>query len=1012
MSSDSEIPQSPMGEGTSAQSTTSKNAQAGPSVDSNTKKQQEKFSPNIFIRFLRSLFGYRKTSLTIFVFLTFIATVALSSYDNSLEYTVNLPSKNLEKTVLDNSWTSLQKLAKFEHAYTSRGNDYIHDYIEEQIKTYVHEKSYVEYDNDLNYTNNILFKTKYLSYDSVSYYESNNLIVRINGSRDDLPALLLSAHYDSVPSSYGVTDDGFGVASLLGVLNYYVSKNISQPERSIILNFNNNEEFGLYGATSFLSHPWFKQIKYFLNLEGTGAGGKAVLFRATDYGIVKYFKGVRYPHATSLYQQGFNNHLIHSETDYKVYKEKGGIRGLDLAFYKPRDIYHTGGDNIKNVNIKSLWHMLSNTLDFVEIISSQQLDLDDEYLGTENHNSDREFSVYASFLNYFFAITVPQLVIINIIFLVVVPFISFPFLFINLYYKKNWNLNFINVIKFPLSLIFSTLLIKFVTRNIILGLNEFLPNSSFGLIVTSLLALFLFSNYIILNGINFVFKSYKGNNHDEKLIVIIEISFIYWVALIWSSVKLSNNRIGDDHTGEFPLILLFILQSVGATLGLIGWTFGKSNINTIKSRDEAVRPLLSNSGHQNYGTHEYEHEERYNQSLASSLLSSDSDASLLSSSVGSEYFSYDWSIQFLVIVPVSSLIIYNTGNLILDGINKSIQESLEAQNLIYTFIEAFAVIWALPFLPFIFKLNKVIVLALLLIVLQGFVSISLLSPFDQSNPLKLRFIQNIDLNTEPATNYVQVTGRDTPLVKDILSDIPSLKASDEILNIDSLGDGVLTYSYKSTLAPNLVAGISSFNDYLQVQVLKNSSSNVDYPFGLLSGEIEINVPKNRNCKLNFNLSDSIAELYKQSAFFKDTPVKTVIVYSTDDKNTTSHDFETRGIPEGFSIDKNGNYLYKDLSGIDELQLNKLDWDKSYHIGFQWVPNLVDLKESVDTEKVKLNKLGVNIQCYWGDLGFLADKEEVKEIIPAYGELLHYSPNFVSWANKDRGLVSIQKYFEI
>ena len=53
------------------------------------------------------------------------------------------------------------------------------------------------------------------------------------------------------------------------------------------------------------------------------------------------FGGVRYPYATSIFQQGFNNHVIHSETDYKVYKE-AGLRGLDLAFYKPRDKYHTG----------------------------------------------------------------------------------------------------------------------------------------------------------------------------------------------------------------------------------------------------------------------------------------------------------------------------------------------------------------------------------------------------------------------------------------------------------------------------------------------------------------------------------------------------------------------------------------------------------------------------------------------------------------------------------------------
>ena len=109
-------------------------------------------------------------------------------------------------------------------------------------------------------------------------------------------------------------------------------------------------------------------------------------------------------------------------------------------------------------------------------------------------------------------------------------------------------------------------------------------------------------------------------------------------------------------------------------------------------------------------------------------------------------------------------------------------------------------------------------------------------------------------------------------------------------------------------------------------------------------------------------------------------------------------------------------MYKNLGGINQLQLNKLDWDKDYHILFQWVPELVDIN-SQDVEgqraKVSFNKLGVDISCFWADLSPLANKDmEVKSSIPAYAELLHYSPNYVSWANIDRGLVQVSKYVEI
>lgn len=944
--------------------------------------------PNIFVRFVRLVFGYRKTSLTLFVFLSVVATVLLSWYDNTLRYLVALPTTKLEKKVLDSSWLSLQEIARYPHTYTSEYNDYVHDLLEDEITQLIEGVDYAEYDNDLNYTNNVVFKTKYLNYDSVSYYESNNLVVRLNGTKPELPALLLSAHFDSVPSSYGVTDDGFGVATLLGLLEYFTAKGVAQPQRTIVFNFNNNEEFGLYGATAFLSHPWFKQVRYFLNLEGTGAGGKAVLFRGTDYGIIKYFKSVRYPHGTSLYQQGFNNHLIRSETDYKVYKEKGGIRGLDLAFYKPRDIYHTAGDNIKNVNSLSLWHMLSNSLDFANAIVQGPIDLDDEYLDSDSFNFNHEFSAYASFLNFFFAFPVSQVVLVNIVALIVVPVVSFPLLLF-VVYRKNWDVNFLNFVKLPLSLAASVLVLN-VFSSLVSTINEYLPNSSFNSVISLYFALFLLLNYLVLNGLNYLFRKYKGVNHDEKLVVIIETSFLYWVALLYSTVKLSKNKIGDDHTGEFPVLLLFLLQSLGAILGLVGWTFRKS---AAKDDSPEAQPLLDSSS-ANYGS-----DAQPSHALTSSLLSEVSQSSF------TKYFSYDWSLQFLLVVPLSSLIIFNSGELVLDGITKSIQESLKAEQLIYRFIKLFVVVWAIPFLPFIFKINRLVVIALVLLVLQGLFVVLFAEPFSLVNPLKLRFIQSIDLSATPYTNKVLVTGRDTSVVSDVLKDLPSFKSSGAELEIESLGDGVNRYSYDSALVPKIVPGYK-VEDLLDIEVLKNSSSNTDYPFALLSGEIRINVPKNRNVKLNFNMSQAASKV--ALAKYTDTPVKTIIIYADDDVDNES--LHGRSIPEGFSKDKHGNYIFKDLSGIDELQLNKLDWDKSYHIGFQWVPLVLDLDE--DYAQVQLNKLGVKVQSYWSDLGFLAEKKQVKERIPAYDEVLHYSPNYISWANQDRGLVSVSKYLEI
>ncbi|KAL6449838.1 hypothetical protein SBY92_002309 [Candida maltosa Xu316] len=832
--------------------------------ESSIDDREPEHKPSFFIRTIRAIFGYRKTSLTLFVLLTIFAVIGLSSYDNNLDLTIDLPTSKLDKAVLDSSWLDLQNIARYPHTFGSHANDEVHDYLESRILETIKAK-----DND---------KVMYQSAENiVSYYESNNLLVRINGTDSSLPAFLLSAHYDSVPSSYGVTDDGMGIASLMGTLSYLSQS--KQPKRTIIFNFNNAEEFGLHGAQALVSHPWFQQIKYFLNLEGTGAGGKAILFRGTDYGIVKYFDAVRYPYATSIFQQGFNNHLIHSETDYKVYKE-AGLRGLDLAFYKPRDIYHTAEDNIRNINIKSLWHMLSNSIDFTKFITNGKID----DVGGE------EFAIYSSFVNYFFAVSASTLVTINSVLLILFPLIGCPLLFIIIRYKK-WSISTANFLSVPIAL--------FLVNAIVLYINQFLPSSAPMLIFATTTSISLLLYYLFLNTINFVSPS-----GDQKLVSIIEITFIYWKGL-------SQNQIGDDYTGEFAFTIIFLLEATASLFGLIGWVF--TRIEEYGSEDSEEIERIHAHVHENTVKHLMQH------------------------------FGYDWSLQFLLIVPISSFVIYNSGWLVVDGINKSIQESLVAENFIYFIIQLFSQFWIIPFFPFIYKLNKFFILGLLAFTIYGTTVISFSHPFNQENPLKLRFIQK--------DGIPHVYGRRNTGISDLLSDIPSVKESPFQVNCEALEDGLEDCSYKTKLLPNI----------LPVEVVNKSSAQM---YGLLSGEIAITVEENRMCNLEFPKHK----------------VKAVIVPKTSN---------FKSIPDGFSID-HGNYIYKNVSGIDQLLLNKLDWNENYHIGFQWLPNIDD----------DVNKINVKVDCFWADY------------TNAYSELLHYTPNWVTWANRDRGLVSVSATIEV
>jgi len=69
--------------------------------------------------------------------------------------------------------------------------------------------------------------------------------VKVEGQNPELDAVLFSAHYDSVSTASGATDDGMGVATLLQLVDYLA---LNRPKRTAIFNINNGEEDWLYGA--------------------------------------------------------------------------------------------------------------------------------------------------------------------------------------------------------------------------------------------------------------------------------------------------------------------------------------------------------------------------------------------------------------------------------------------------------------------------------------------------------------------------------------------------------------------------------------------------------------------------------------------------------------------------------------------------------------------------------------------------------------------------------------------
>jgi hypothetical protein len=84
------------------------------------------------------------------------------------------------------------------------------------------------------------------------------------------------------------------------------------------------------------------------------------LFRTSNAAVAHAYGGTPYPRVSQLGNDFFKSGLIRSETDYIVYEDmnKGFTPGLDIAFFKPRALYHTGLDDIRHASRSSLQHML------------------------------------------------------------------------------------------------------------------------------------------------------------------------------------------------------------------------------------------------------------------------------------------------------------------------------------------------------------------------------------------------------------------------------------------------------------------------------------------------------------------------------------------------------------------------------------------------------------------------------------------------------------------------------
>jgi len=200
-----------------------------------------------------------------------------------------------------------------------------------------------------------------------------NVLARIPG-RETGPAVLLMAHYDSVPMAPGAGDDGAAVAALLEIARILAN---DPPYRNpIMFAFTDAEEVGLLGAEAFFKeHAWAKEVGVVLNVEGSGSDGASMLLRTgadNNWIVDAYRRSVYYRYARSLSNEVFKR--MPNDTDFSV-AQRANLPGIDFAFAGERNHYHTPLDTVDNLNIATLQHHGENLLPLSRLLANKDLNL-------------------------------------------------------------------------------------------------------------------------------------------------------------------------------------------------------------------------------------------------------------------------------------------------------------------------------------------------------------------------------------------------------------------------------------------------------------------------------------------------------------------------------------------------------------------------------------------------------------------------------------------------------------
>jgi len=183
-----------------------------------------------------------------------------------------------------------------------------------------------------------------------------NVIGVLKGADSSKPAVLVIAHYDTVPDSPGAADDTSGVATLLEIAR--ALKAGPKLPHDVVFLFSDGEELGLMGAGAFFrDNPLVRHIGAVVNFDVRGDAGRSFMYETGPKNadaVAMWRAKAPSPSgnslATAIYKRMPNG------TDFTLGAQRG-LPGLNFAFLGDEAAYHSALATPAHLNLGSVQHL-------------------------------------------------------------------------------------------------------------------------------------------------------------------------------------------------------------------------------------------------------------------------------------------------------------------------------------------------------------------------------------------------------------------------------------------------------------------------------------------------------------------------------------------------------------------------------------------------------------------------------------------------------------------------------